>query len=838
MNPLPLTEIFSAVTAMSWRAAWLIVVLVVLRLLVRGRIPAQIWFVAWIVVGVRLLVPFSISANWSPYNLTAVPVPANASPTLPTPNALDATAAPQLENVSTVLGVETVDIDRPVITAAAMVPEAPAWNRTEILAAFWLGGVVVLGLARAIESRRFRRRLARAHPADERVTAIAKREARLCGVTARVSCVETDAVDAPALFGLLRPRLLFPEGFAAQLADEDLRLVVRHELAHWRRRDLVAHALMQGAVALHWFNPFAWLAARLARTDCELACDEFVLRRGPVDGAHAYGSTLLRVLGVVRGRRRPGAVVAILEDKHQLAERVRMIADYRGTTMGRVLGGVMLIGLLAAASMTRETQAQERTAALSPRNVSEPVAAAAEAPAPVQEQTRAPMNEVEQSQTTLKSQQERVDELAQRVQRFKEQNQMASLVERKTILNDTLRTKSAVVERAGNALEAAETRLKQIEEQRARGADLTDLSFIGDRPRVDELKRHLIGQKLALVKLSQRYHERHPQHIAATKVLEETQRELDRAVVAACEQITAEHQLALRNYEQCEEELNKTKAEAIELDRTALGFRQLERELMTQSQMLQSIVARAREETRGTVAAVGGGAVPPAVRSPEPAAAPIETRPAAPHPTPAPTPSVTASSFTSVTDDSFQVSVVGAVNTQSAVNLTAREHPIVLDAIARAGGFTAKADRGAVRIIRSKADGSRETITLTEEVVMMGTDPASRVQRSDVIVVPEMPPPVPRFVHVVGAVNKPGRFPLPADHKMTVVELIANAGGQSRLADLKRVMITRINKQTQAKEVRTVNVDPLIKGSAGPGANSAEITLEPDDTVFVPERIL
>src|SRR5207248_1350345 len=103
---------------------------------------------------------------------------------------------------------------------------------------------------------------------------------------------------------------LLPPGLAAQLTADELRHVVRHELGHWRRRDLLAQALLQTAVAVHWFNPLAWVAARLARADCELACDEFVLRRESPTGASAYGATLLKVLGVVRGRRRPVAVVA------------------------------------------------------------------------------------------------------------------------------------------------------------------------------------------------------------------------------------------------------------------------------------------------------------------------------------------------------------------------------------------------------------------------------------------------------------------------------------------------------------------------------------------------
>lgn len=53
--PLPLIEFFTHVATLSWRASWLILLLLVLRRLVRGRVPAQLWFAAWVLVGLRFL---------------------------------------------------------------------------------------------------------------------------------------------------------------------------------------------------------------------------------------------------------------------------------------------------------------------------------------------------------------------------------------------------------------------------------------------------------------------------------------------------------------------------------------------------------------------------------------------------------------------------------------------------------------------------------------------------------------------------------------------------------------------------------------------------------------
>lgn len=67
---------------------------------------------------------------------------------------------------------------------------------------------------------------------------------------------------------------------------------------------------------------------------------------------------------------------------------------------------------------------------------------------------------------------------------------------------------------------------------------------------------------------------------------------------------------------------------------------------------------------------------------------------------------------------------------------------------------------------------------------------------------------------------------------MGLVEAIARAGGQNRLADLKRVRLTRTSAEGKTENF-TVNVDDLMKGVSG-----EQWLLLKGDVVFVPERIL
>ncbi len=89
-----------------------------------------------------------------------------------------------------------------------------------------------------------------------------------------------------------------------------------------------------------------------------------------------------------------------------------------------------------------------------------------------------------------------------------------------------------------------------------------------------------------------------------------------------------------------------------------------------------------------------------------------------------------------------------------------------------------------------------------------------------------------RTVQVVGAVNQPGAVVFPPEQKMGLVEAIARAGGQNRLADLKRVRLTRTSAEGKTENF-TVNVDDLMKGVSG-----EQWLLLKGDVVFVPERIL
>ena len=90
--------------------------------------------------------------------------------------------------------------------------------------------------------------------------------------------------------GLLRPRLLLPH---ERYDVQELRYILRHELCHLKRRDMLLKLVLLAANAMHWFNPVVYLMLRQADEDIELACDSAATDGLELPERAAYSRTLL-----------------------------------------------------------------------------------------------------------------------------------------------------------------------------------------------------------------------------------------------------------------------------------------------------------------------------------------------------------------------------------------------------------------------------------------------------------------------------------------------------------------------------------------------------------------
>jgi polysaccharide export outer membrane protein len=95
----------------------------------------------------------------------------------------------------------------------------------------------------------------------------------------------------------------------------------------------------------------------------------------------------------------------------------------------------------------------------------------------------------------------------------------------------------------------------------------------------------------------------------------------------------------------------------------------------------------------------------------------------------------------------------------------------------------------------------------------------------------------PREVSIQGRVRSPGRYTLPVESTLTVVELVTKAGGIDDIGKGSAVTVTRILPDG-TKKVFIVDVDSVIRGRRNTKVQDTTLLLQPGDIVFVPERLI
>ncbi len=170
------------------------------------------------------------------------------------------------------------------------------------------------------------------------------------------------------------------------LRDSDvIEHVILHEIQHYRAGDHFWQLIRVICLILQWHNPFAWLAYRVSKRGCELACDARVIRNMPPEERYRYGESLLTAAEYVCMRPVPMAASAG-SNKRFMEKRIKSIVKYKQgyTAVLSVALSVILTGVMGISSFAACTVREEIRSAAAPgkghHSVRDTDAAATKAP--------------------------------------------------------------------------------------------------------------------------------------------------------------------------------------------------------------------------------------------------------------------------------------------------------------------------------------------------------------------------------------------------------------------------------------------------------------------------
>lgn len=227
-------------------------------------------------------------------------------------------------------------------------PSASLWERLRsinwlgLLGWVWLGGAVCSLAWQLVRHKRF--------------TATLRRWREPCGNTLclhTLSEIQEDlgiehspalylcpGIPSPMLVGLRKPAIYLPD---EALAADELALVLRHELIHYKRRDLLVRAALLLCRAVHWFNPIMLPLSRWLSYCQEASCDSCVTQNASQEERRFYSETIIRVIRR-QVQARTQLCTSFYGGKEGMKKRIFSIMN----TASRRTGVVLCICLLAA----------------------------------------------------------------------------------------------------------------------------------------------------------------------------------------------------------------------------------------------------------------------------------------------------------------------------------------------------------------------------------------------------------------------------------------------------------------------------------------------------------
>ena len=212
--------------------------------------------------------------------------------------------------------------------AASAATSAIDW--TVIGLTLWLGGAALLFIVQMYRYTALREELLSDAVEIDRIEGI--------------RIIQTDRIEGPLAFGLLRRFVAVPRDFTHTFSPRERELALAHELAHHRGGDLFANMAAFIVLCLMWFNPLAWMAWSAFRFDQEAACDARVIAGADATTRQTYGRALART--ATEGL--PAFAMA-LNSPRTLIQRLRRLTMNETSKVRRLTGKMAILATAAIA---------------------------------------------------------------------------------------------------------------------------------------------------------------------------------------------------------------------------------------------------------------------------------------------------------------------------------------------------------------------------------------------------------------------------------------------------------------------------------------------------------
>lgn len=297
-------EIFLRVVYLGEVGSYLMLAVIAARLIL-WKAPKNSVCLLWLLVAVRLAIPFSVESAYSV-------IPSQSS-MIPETAGKEVWAETTGREISDSMKMETAGGDTVIDARSEEAKADKAMTGTEmdrekvvrIAMWIWLVGMAFMSGYFVLSYLKLNNKVSTAVPVV------------ICGE----KVYRSDNIESPFLLGVFRPRIYVPGG----MEEEILSYAIAHEKAHLKRRDDLTRLAGCLFLIVYWFHPLVWVSYVLSGRDMEYACDERVIGSGGADFKKGYARALLSCLSTGKKMIRHRAAFGEVGGK----KRIMKILNYK-----------------------------------------------------------------------------------------------------------------------------------------------------------------------------------------------------------------------------------------------------------------------------------------------------------------------------------------------------------------------------------------------------------------------------------------------------------------------------------------------------------------------------
>lgn len=324
----------------------------------RRSIAPTVLVLLWMIVIVRMLLPFSVESPWD------LNLPIGNWTQVSATSASDLLIASQPQD-NTLLWTSTSQQAFPEPPPSESVVALPLSFVWSLLGWVALAGTAVFAIRPLRAYRRFASELARSPLVNDGPLAkILAEECQAMGRRSIPSLRRIASLHSPAVFGLLRTTICWPAEQDCEWTEEESRWIMRHELAHIHRQDAWLLNVTTLAQAFHWFHPAAAFVSAQVRASMEQAADQIAVRGLTTQQTKRYAELLLRISQQGEPTRAlPALGLLPFSQARQLKQRLRFLVqpNFQGSMRVRFLQAMLVVFAIMGLMDYRVAQSQSES---------------------------------------------------------------------------------------------------------------------------------------------------------------------------------------------------------------------------------------------------------------------------------------------------------------------------------------------------------------------------------------------------------------------------------------------------------------------------------------------